>query len=50
MIGLELRLIDEANAAAFVAAGLLSVLVFPLAALSLLRGESVPAREPPAGA
>jgi Kef-type K+ transport system membrane component KefB len=39
MIGLDLELIDEANAAAFVAAGLLSVLIFPLTALILLRGE-----------
>jgi Kef-type K+ transport system membrane component KefB len=39
MIGIELGLIDEATGAALIAAGLLSVLVFPLLALSLLRGE-----------
>jgi Kef-type K+ transport system membrane component KefB len=36
-IGLELGVISAANAAALVAAGLLSVLVFPLAALTVLR-------------
>jgi len=36
MIGLDLGLVTEANAAAFIAAGLLSVLVFPLLALTLL--------------
>jgi Kef-type K+ transport system membrane component KefB len=46
-IGLELGLIDEANAAAFVAAGLLSVLIFPLAALGLLRGEEGSGRTGP---
>jgi Kef-type K+ transport system membrane component KefB len=40
MIGLDLGLIAEASAAAFVAAGLLSVLIFPLAALTLLRAGS----------
>jgi Kef-type K+ transport system membrane component KefB len=44
MIGLDLKLIDEANAAAFVAAGLLSVLIFPLTALSLLRAEPASGR------
>ena len=40
MIGLDLGLVTAANAAAFIAAGLLSVLVFPLLALTLLgRGE-----------
>jgi Kef-type K+ transport system membrane component KefB len=38
-IGVELGLLDEATGAALVAAGLLSILVFPLAALTLLRGD-----------
>jgi hypothetical protein len=38
-IGLELDLIGSAEAAALVAAGLLSLLVFPLAGLTILRGE-----------
>lgn len=37
MIGIELELLDEAGGAALVAAGLLSVLLFPLLALTLLR-------------
>jgi hypothetical protein len=36
-IGVSLGLISVANAAALVAAGLLSVLIFPLVALGLLR-------------
>ena len=47
-IGLELGLITKATSAALIAAGLLSVLLFPLLALTLLRrGEpiSVPAKE-----
>lgn len=36
-IGLELRLITKATGAALVAAGLLSVLIFPIVALTLLR-------------
>jgi Kef-type K+ transport system membrane component KefB len=39
-IGLELGLISKANGAALVAAGLGSVLLFPLAALTLLRERS----------
>jgi Kef-type K+ transport system membrane component KefB len=39
MIGIELGLLDEATGAALVAAGLLSVLLFPLLALTILRGE-----------
>ena len=35
-IGLDLDVVTEANAAAFIAAGLLSVLIFPITALSLL--------------
>jgi Kef-type K+ transport system membrane component KefB len=44
-IGLELGLIDAAGSAALIGAGLLSVLVFPLAGLLLLR-RGGPAREP----
>ena len=47
-IGLELGLITKATSAALIAAGLLSVLIFPLMALTLLgRGEPVSA--PPQG-
>ena len=42
-IGMELGLLSQATGAAMVAAGLLSVLVFPAAALSVLRSG----REPP---
>ena len=38
-IGLELELIDAAESAALVGAGLLSVLLFPLVSLALLREE-----------
>jgi Kef-type K+ transport system membrane component KefB len=42
-IGLELGLVDQATGAALVAAGLLSVMIFPLIALTLLRrGEPAP--------
>jgi len=41
-IGMELGLISQATGAALVAAGLLSVLLFPLAALTLLREASAP--------
>jgi Kef-type K+ transport system membrane component KefB len=44
MIGVEAGLISPVNAAALVAAGVVSVLVFPFAALGLLRGS--PARSP----
>ena len=37
MIGIELGLLDEATGAALIAAGLLSILIFPLLALTLLR-------------
>jgi Kef-type K+ transport system membrane component KefB len=37
-IGMELGRLDQASSAALVAAGLLSVLLFPLAALTILRG------------
>ena len=47
MIGMELGLLDEATGAALIAAGLLSVLLFPLLALTLLRRpEPAGAREP----
>ena len=36
-IGLELRVIDAATSAALIAAGLLSVVLFPVAGLALLR-------------
>jgi Kef-type K+ transport system membrane component KefB len=39
-IGMELGKLDQATGAALVAAGLLSVLLFPLAALTVLRGAS----------
>jgi Kef-type K+ transport system membrane component KefB len=38
-IGKSLGLIDAAESAALIAAGLFSVLIFPLAGLTLLRGE-----------
>jgi hypothetical protein len=43
-------LISAANAAAVIAAGLLSVLLFPLAALALLRSAGQPQRQPAAAA
>lgn len=43
-IGLELGLLSEGSAAALIAAGLLSVLIFPLSALTLLRRAGKPAR------
>jgi Kef-type K+ transport system membrane component KefB len=43
-IGRDMNLISEANAAAVVAAGLLSVLIFPLAALALLKERDEPER------
>jgi len=43
MIGMELGLLDQATGAGLIAAGLLSVLLFPLLALTLLRrGEAAP--------
>jgi Kef-type K+ transport system membrane component KefB len=47
MIGMELELLDQATGAALIAAGLLSVLFFPLLALTLLRREE-PAAKPAA--
>jgi Kef-type K+ transport system membrane component KefB len=50
MIGIELGLIDAATGAALIAAGLLSVLIFPLAALTILRRAepraALPSTEP----
>ena len=43
-IGRDLGLIDAAESSAFIAAGLLSVLIFPLAGILLLRGEDRSAR------
>jgi Kef-type K+ transport system membrane component KefB len=45
-IGQEMGLISAANAAAVIAAGLLSVILFPLAALTLLRRGGAERREP----
>jgi Kef-type K+ transport system membrane component KefB len=42
-IGQELGLIDASSSAGFIAAGLVSVLVFPITAVSLLRKADVPA-------
>jgi Kef-type K+ transport system membrane component KefB len=56
MIGLELGLLDAATSAGLIAAGLLSVLIFPLVALTILRRAEPaavrPATEPlpPVGA
>jgi Kef-type K+ transport system membrane component KefB len=47
-IGMDLDLLSEANGAALVAAGLVSVLIFPSAALSVLRGRVATVRMAPA--
>jgi Kef-type K+ transport system membrane component KefB len=44
MIGIDLGLLDRATGAGLVAAGLISVLLFPLLALTLLRRDSTTAR------
>jgi Kef-type K+ transport system membrane component KefB len=46
-IGLELGLLDAAESAALIGAGLLSVLIFPLLGLTLLRGGATAAPERP---
>src|SRR5438270_539798 len=46
-IGLELGLISQANGAALIAAGLLSVIIFPISALTLLRQTAPPAAAVP---
>jgi Kef-type K+ transport system membrane component KefB len=48
-IGMELGQLDQATGAALIAAGLLSVLLFPLAAITLLRGGREPAPDMPPG-
>jgi len=45
-IGMNLGLISQATGAALIAAGLLSVLIFPAAALALLRGSPEPQTAP----
>ena len=47
-IGVDLGLIRPTNYVALVTAGLISVIVFPLVALTLLRGQSTPAPAPDA--
>jgi Kef-type K+ transport system membrane component KefB len=47
-IGLELGLIDPAESAALIGAGLLSVLIFPVTGLALLRRGAPPAKPEPA--
>jgi Kef-type K+ transport system membrane component KefB len=49
-IGVGIGALDRATAAAFVAAGLVSALVFPAAALGLLRPSGIPTGGPPAAA
>ena len=44
-IGLDLGLITQANGAALIAAGLLSVIIFPITALTLLRQTAQPVEE-----
>jgi Kef-type K+ transport system membrane component KefB len=46
-IGMELGLIDAAESAALIGAGLLSVLIFPVVGLSLLRGGGAPPEAEP---
>jgi hypothetical protein len=49
-IGLLLHLITPVNGAALISAGLLSVVIFPLVALGLLRREGTPDEPVPATA
>jgi Kef-type K+ transport system membrane component KefB len=44
-IGVQIGVVSKASAAGLVAAGLLSVIIFPLLGLSLLRREQLPASE-----
>ncbi|MEJ7749843.1 MAG: hypothetical protein WKF32_00145 [Thermoleophilaceae bacterium] len=46
-IGIELKLVSPAESAALIAAGLLSVMLFPLAGVLLLRGTEPPESEEP---
>src|SRR5919202_4023304 len=48
-IGIQLHLIDAAESAALIGAGLLSVLIFPLAGLGVLSGGTKPPRAPATG-
>jgi hypothetical protein len=48
-IGVQIGVVTQASAAALIAAGLLSVIIFPAAGLSLLR-RAAPARDVGAGA
>jgi Kef-type K+ transport system membrane component KefB len=48
MIGTQLGLLDKSTGAALIAAGLLSVIAFPLAALTILRGGGRQLAAPPA--
>jgi Kef-type K+ transport system membrane component KefB len=48
-IGIELGLLDAAESAALIGAGLLSVLLFPLLGLTLLRGAPTAAPDPQRG-
>ena len=45
-IGLELHALNRANASALVAAGLLSVIIFPMTAMALLRRGGGPLLQP----
>jgi Kef-type K+ transport system membrane component KefB len=45
-IGMDLKLIDAAQSAALIGAGLLSVLIFPVTGLALLRRGGAPAQPP----
>jgi Kef-type K+ transport system membrane component KefB len=49
-IGVDLGLVDAGESAALIAAGLLSVLLFPLAGLTLLRRGGMTAKEEPTAA
>jgi Kef-type K+ transport system membrane component KefB len=49
-IGVDLGLMDAAESAALIAAGLLSVMLFPLIAVTMLRGEGDAGSEEPAPA
>ena len=48
-IGLDLGVIDAATSAALIAAGLLSVVIFPAAGLAHLRAGAAPSRVPDVG-
>ena len=48
-VGLALDVVTPANAAALIAAGLLSVVIFPAASLVLLRRSASPGTRQPVG-